>query len=49
MPCIDALLSGMVIRGWDEGIKTMQVGELAELICPPDFGTTTHAMPVQKL
>jgi len=28
---------GNVIRAWDLGIKTMKVGELAELICSPDY------------
>ena len=30
---------GAVIKGWDEGVKSMQIGELAELICAPDYGT----------
>jgi FKBP-type peptidyl-prolyl cis-trans isomerase len=29
---------GQVIRGWDEGVATMKVGELAELLCPPEYG-----------
>ncbi|KAF9104732.1 cytochrome P450 monooxygenase 9 [Mortierella sp. AM989] len=28
---------GQVIKGWDEGVKTMKVGELAELVCAPDY------------
>mmetsp|Transcript_41542 Transcript_41542/g.50358 ORF Transcript_41542/g.50358 Transcript_41542/m.50358 type:complete len:108 (-) Transcript_41542:222-545(-) len=28
---------GQVIKGWDEGILSMKVGERAELICSPDY------------
>jgi FKBP-type peptidyl-prolyl cis-trans isomerase len=28
---------GQVIRGWDEGITKLQVGQKAEITCPPDF------------
>ncbi|XP_040187761.1 peptidyl-prolyl cis-trans isomerase FKBP1A [Rana temporaria] len=33
-----------VIRGWDEGVAQMSVGERARLICTPDFayGLTGH-------
>jgi FKBP-type peptidyl-prolyl cis-trans isomerase len=29
---------GEVIRGWDEGVAKMSVGERAKLTCSPDYG-----------
>ncbi|KAK3607655.1 hypothetical protein CHS0354_010643 [Potamilus streckersoni] len=29
---------GQVIRGWDEGVMTMKIGEQAKLTITPDFG-----------
>lgn len=28
---------GQVIRGWDEGVARMSIGEKAILTCPPDY------------
>lgn len=28
---------GQVIRGWDEGVAQLSVGQKAILICPPEF------------
>ncbi|ESP05410.1 hypothetical protein LOTGIDRAFT_208433 [Lottia gigantea] len=28
---------GEVIKGWDEGVAKMTVGERAKFVCPPDY------------
>ncbi|XP_051168490.1 peptidyl-prolyl cis-trans isomerase Fkbp12 [Leptopilina boulardi] len=35
---------GEVIKGWDEGVAQMSVGQRARLICSPDYayGSTGH-------
>lgn len=30
--------AGKVIKGWDEGVAQMSVGEKATITCPPDYG-----------
>ncbi|KAG0004045.1 cytochrome P450 monooxygenase 9 [Entomortierella chlamydospora] len=36
---------GQVIKGWDEGVKTMKIGELAELVCAPDYAYGASGSP----
>ena len=38
---------GSVIKGWDEGIMQMQLGELATLVCSANFGEPLLARPCQ--
>lgn len=37
--------AGQVIKGWDEGIKKMSIGERAMLTCSPDFGYGVKGYP----
>ncbi|KAF9188170.1 hypothetical protein BGZ51_000815 [Haplosporangium sp. Z 767] len=36
---------GQVIKGWDEGVKTMKIGEVAELVCGPEYAYGAHGSP----
>lgn len=36
---------GQVIKGWDEGVMTMQEGEVARLTCTPDYGYGAGGFP----
>ncbi|KAJ3009793.1 UNVERIFIED_CONTAM: hypothetical protein HDU68_002496 [Siphonaria sp. JEL0065] len=36
---------GRVIKGWDEGLVTMRVGEKAELLCEPDYAYGAEGSP----
>lgn len=32
------MFRSQVIRGWDEGVPKLSIGEKANLICTPDYG-----------
>ncbi|CAK9174088.1 unnamed protein product [Ilex paraguariensis] len=36
---------GSVIRGWDEGVMGMQLGEFARLRCSPDYAYGANGFP----
>ncbi|PSS02796.1 Peptidyl-prolyl cis-trans isomerase [Actinidia chinensis var. chinensis] len=36
---------GLVIKGWDEGVMGMQIGEVARLRCSPDYAYDRHGFP----
>ncbi|XP_073048348.1 peptidyl-prolyl cis-trans isomerase FKBP12-like [Primulina eburnea] len=36
---------GKVIKGWDEGVLGMQVGEVARLRCSPDYAYGANGFP----
>ncbi|NP_001161541.1 FK506 binding protein [Saccoglossus kowalevskii] len=36
---------GQVIRGWDEGVAQMSVGERAKLTCSPDYAYGSRGHP----
>eukprot|EP01108_Squamamoeba_japonica_P008784 TRINITY_DN78_c0_g1_i1.p2 TRINITY_DN78_c0_g1~~TRINITY_DN78_c0_g1_i1.p2 ORF type:complete len:114 (-),score=25.57 TRINITY_DN78_c0_g1_i1:39-380(-) len=40
---------GKVIRGWDDGVLGMQVGEKAEITIPGEFGYGARGFPAWKI
>ncbi|KAJ1735619.1 Fork head 1 [Coemansia biformis] len=36
---------GQLIKGWDEGVPKMSVGEKAKFTITPDFGYGAHGVP----
>lgn len=36
---------GQVIKGWDEGVKTMKVGERARFVLSPEYGYGKYGSP----
>lgn len=36
---------GEVIRGWDEGVPQMSVGQRAKLVCSPDYAYGSRGHP----
>ncbi|CAK4085794.1 unnamed protein product [Aphanomyces euteiches] len=36
---------GQVIRGWDEGVLSMSLGEVAKLTCSPDYAYGARGFP----
>ncbi|XP_055917398.1 peptidyl-prolyl cis-trans isomerase Fkbp12 [Eupeodes corollae] len=36
---------GEVIRGWDEGVKQLSLGQRAKLVCSPDYAYGSRGHP----
>jgi FKBP-type peptidyl-prolyl cis-trans isomerase len=41
-PFVTQIGVGRVIKGWDEGVTQLSVGQKANLICTPDYGQFDH-------
>jgi len=37
--------AGMVIKGWDEGVEGMHIGEIRKLTIPSEMGYGTNGVP----
>ncbi|KAJ9105358.1 FK506-binding protein 1 [Naganishia friedmannii] len=48
-PFVTQIGVGQVIRGWDEGVPQLSLGQKAKLICSPDYGTSRVGMEVELL
>ncbi|OJJ05638.1 hypothetical protein ASPVEDRAFT_64633 [Aspergillus versicolor CBS 583.65] len=44
-PFVTRIGVGRVIKGWDEGVPQLSVGEKANLICTPDYGYGASGFP----
>lgn len=44
-PFQTAIGVGRVIRGWDEGVQQLSLGQKAKLICSPDYGYGPRGFP----
>ncbi|PWN48859.1 FK506 binding protein [Violaceomyces palustris] len=36
---------GQVIKGWDEGVPQLSIGEKAKLVCSPDYAYGSRGFP----
>ncbi|KAJ9122177.1 FK506-binding protein 1 [Naganishia onofrii] len=44
-PFVTAIGVGRVIRGWDEGVPQLSLGQKAKLICSPDYAYGDRGFP----
>nr|O94746.1 RecName: Full=FK506-binding protein 1; Short=FKBP; AltName: Full=Peptidyl-prolyl cis-trans isomerase; Short=PPIase; AltName: Full=Rapamycin-binding protein [Cryptococcus neoformans var. grubii H99]AAD16171.1 macrolide-binding protein FKBP12 [Cryptococcus neoformans var. grubii]AAD16172.1 macrolide-binding protein FKBP12 [Cryptococcus neoformans var. grubii] len=44
-PFVCRIGQGQVIRGWDEGVPQLSVGQKANLICTPDYAYGARGFP----
>jgi FKBP-type peptidyl-prolyl cis-trans isomerase 2 len=48
-PFVTQIGVGRVIKGWDEGVTQLSVGQKANLICTPDYGKLVPKLPLQPV
>lgn len=44
-PFVFKIGQGQVIRGWDEGVAKMSIGERANITCPPEYAYGARGFP----
>ncbi len=47
-PFVTQIGVGRVIKGWDEGVPQLSLGQKANLICTPDFAYGMLLLPLRR-
>ncbi|KAL1741670.1 FK506-binding protein 1A [Schizophyllum fasciatum] len=45
VPFVTKIGIGRVIKGWDEGVMKLSIGEKARLVCTPDYAYGARGFP----